>query len=107
VYVFDGAPIALGRGGEVRDDCQRLLRTNQIAFTEGADDINQSVSRLHARIEQDAAPDGVRLFDDGSARGTSVIRKGRGVPVPSGTKGLRLQSGDEIVLGLARLRVKL
>jgi len=106
VYVFDSAPIALGRGDEVRDDRQRLLRTNQVAFTEGADDVNQSVSRLHARIERDTALDGVRLFDDGSARGTSVIRKGRGFPVPRGTKGLRLQSGDEIVLGLARLRVK-
>ena len=107
VYVFDSAPIALGRGDEVRDEHQRLLRTNQVAFTEGADDVTQSVSRLHARIEQGAAPDGVRLFDDGSARGTSVIRKGRGFPVPRGTKGLRLQSGDEIVLGLARLRVRL
>jgi hypothetical protein len=105
VYVFDSAPIALGRGDEVRDDRQRLLRTNQVAFTEGAGDINQSVSRRHARIEHDAAPDAYRLYDDGSAQGTSVIRRGRGFPVPRGTKGLRLQSGDEIVLGQARVRV--
>ena len=107
VYVFDSAPIALGRGDEVRDDLQRLLRTNQVAFTEGAGEINQSVSRRHARIEHDAAPDAYRLYDDGSAQGTSVIRRGRGFPVPRGTKGLRLQSGDEIVLGQARLRVKM
>jgi hypothetical protein len=107
VYVFDGAPVALGRGDEVRDDRQRLLRTNQVAFAEGAGDVNQSVSRRHARIEHDAAPDAYRLYDDGSAQGTSVIRRGRGFPVPRGTKGMRLQSGDEIVLGQARVRVKI
>ncbi len=107
VYVFDGAPVALGRGDEVRDERQRLLRTNQVAFAEGAGDVNQSVSRRHARIEPDAAPDAYRLYDDGSAQGTSVIRRGRGFPVPRGTKGLRLQSGDEIVLGQARVRVKI
>lgn len=107
VYVFDSAPIALGRGDEVRDDRQRLLRTNQVAFTEAAGEINQSVSRRHARIEHDAAPDAYRLYDDGSAQGTSVIRRGRGFPVPRGAKGLRLQSGDEIVLGQARVRVKI
>jgi FHA domain len=107
VYVFEGAPIALGRGDEVRDERQRLIRTNQVAFTEGAGEINQSVSRRHARIEHDVAPDAYRLYDDGSAQGTSVIRRGRGFPVPRGTKGLRLQSGDEIVLGQARLQVKI
>jgi hypothetical protein len=107
VYVFDAAPIALGRGDEVRDGRQRLLRTNQVAFTEGAGDVNQTVSRRHARIEHDAKLDGYRLYDDGSAQGTSVIRKGLGVPVPHGARGLRLQSGDELVLGQARIKVKI
>jgi len=107
VYVFDQAPVALGRGDEVRDDRQRLLRTNQVVFTEGAGDINQSVSRRHARIEHDPAISAYRVYDDGSAQGTSVIRRGRGFPVPRGAKGLRLQPGDEIVLGQARVRVKL
>jgi FHA domain len=107
VYIFDSDAIALGRGDEVRDDGQRLLRTNQVAFTEGAGEVNQSVSRRHAHIERAASETGYRLYDDGSAQGTCVIRGGRGCPVPRGTKGLRLQSGDEIMLGQARLRVKI
>lgn len=107
VYVFETAPIAIGRGDEVRDSRQRLLRTNQVVFNEGAGDVNQSVSRRHARIEHDETAVGYRLFDEGSAQGTSVIRRGRGFPVPRGTKGLHLQPGDEIVLGQARLRVKI
>lgn len=107
VYIFDNDAIALGRGDEVRDDRQRLLRTNQVAFTEGAGEVNQSVSRRHAHIERAASETGYRLYDDGSAQGTCVIRGGRGCPVPRGTKGLRLQSGDEIMLGQARLRVKI
>jgi hypothetical protein len=103
VYVFDCAPIALGRGDEVRDSRQRLLRTNHVAFVEGGGDVNHSVSRRHARIEPDERA--FRVFDDGSAQGTTVIRQGRGLPVPRGAKGLRLQSGDEIVLGQARVRV--
>jgi pSer/pThr/pTyr-binding forkhead associated (FHA) protein len=105
VYVFEGAPVAIGRGDEVRDHRQRLLRTNQVAFIDGGDLVNQTVSRRHARIESDETGGSYRLFDDGSAHGTSVIRKGRGLQVPRGTRGMRLQSGDEIVLGQARLRL--
>jgi hypothetical protein len=104
-YLFESSPVAIGRGGEVRDARQRLIRTNQVAFLEGGGDVNHTVSRRHARIEQ--AADGFRVFDDGSAQGTTVIRHGRGLPVPRGAKGLRLQSGDEIVLGQARLQVKI
>ena len=107
VYIFETDSIALGRGDEVRDDRHRLLRTNQVAFTEGASPINQSVSRRHAHIERGAGETGYRIYDDGSADGTSLIRGGRGLPVPRGTRGLRLQSGDEIMIGEARLLVKI
>jgi hypothetical protein len=105
VYVFANAPITLGRGDEVRDSRHRVIRTNQVAFVEGGGDVNHSVSRRHARIEHDTPANAFRVFDDGSAQGTTVIRQGRGLPVPRGAKGLRLQSGDEIVLGQARVRV--
>ena len=104
-YTFAEPVVALGRGDEVRDSRQRLLRTNQVAFADGDDPVNNTVSRRHARIEKDAR--GFRLFDDGSTQGTSVIRGGRGLPVSRGTRGLLLQSGDEIVLGQARLRVRI
>jgi hypothetical protein len=106
-YAFSDVPIALGRGDDVRDTRDRLVRTNHVAFLEIDDDVNGSVSRRHARIDRDARSGGFRLFDDGSTQGTSVIRGGRGLPVPRGARGLLLQSGDEIVLGRARLGVTL
>jgi hypothetical protein len=103
-YVFDAAPVMLGRGSEVRDHRQRLLRTNHVAFIERGGEINDTVSRRHARIEHDAKARLFRLHDDTGADATSVIREGRGLQVPRG-RGLVLQSGDVIVLGRARLRV--
>jgi hypothetical protein len=105
-YSLTETRIAIGRGVEVRDARQRLLRVNQIVFVEGGGPINDTVSRRHAHIDLDPASGRFRLFDDGSARGTSVIRGGRAVVVPSGARGLLLQPGDEIALGDARLRVK-
>ena len=104
-YVFETLPITIGRGDEVRDQHRRLIRTNHVVFAEGAGGINESVSRQHAHIEPDPVSGGCRLFDDGSAQGTSVIRQGRGIPILRGTRGLRLQTGDEIVLGQAKIKV--
>jgi hypothetical protein len=103
-YTFESSTVAIGRGGEVRDSRHQLIRTNDVVFAEGGGDINETVSRRHARIELE--PSGsFRLYDDGSAQGTSIVRGGRGIPVPRGTRGVRLQSGDDIVLGRARVRV--
>jgi hypothetical protein len=44
-----------------------------------------------------------RLHDDRSAHGTGIIRGDRTIPVPPGSRGVRLRSGDEIVIGEARL----
>jgi hypothetical protein len=104
-YSFTQSRIDLGRCADVRDSRQRLVRNNHVAFLDTADLINQSVSRQHAHIV--LAGDAYRLHDDRSAQGTSVLRQGTTVPVPPGTRGVRLQSGDEIVLGQARVRVEL
>ena len=108
-YAFpvNGSRIDLGRCAEVRDVRHRLIRTNHVAFTEQPDGVNRSVSRRHAHISYEAGPDHVRLHDDGSEHGTGIVRDGRMVPVPRGTRGVRLLPGDEIVLGEARLRVRL
>jgi len=98
--------INLGRCAEVRDRRNRLLRTNHVAFSDDAGPINETVSRAHAHI--DCAKDGeCRLFDDRSGHGTSIVRTGKTINVPSGARGVRLQSGDEIALGEARLRLKI
>jgi hypothetical protein len=106
-YSFSLARIDLGRCAEVRDSRNRLIRTNDVVFTDAAGEMNQSVSRQHAHIEYLARSDEYRVYDDRSAHGTAVVRNGRSIAVPSGSRGIRLQSGDEIVLGEARLRVAL
>jgi hypothetical protein len=106
-YAFAIPRIDLGRGIEVRDDRHRLLRTNHVAFVEGSAGVNQTVSRCHAHISVDPTSGDHRLHDDRSAHGTGIVRGGRTVPVPPGTRGVRLRSGDEIVLGEARLRVRI
>lgn len=105
-YSFLANRIDLGRCAEVRDSRNRLVRTNHVAFTEGAGDVNQSVSRQHAHIAYEPRTQQFRLHDDGSGHGTGIVREGRTVDVPRGSRGVRLQSGDEIVLGEARLRVR-
>ena len=97
--------MTIGRGVEVRDSRHQLLRINHVAFTEHGGDVNQSVSRRQARIELDPQTGQPRLIDDNSAQGTSVIRHGRGIAVPRGSRGLGLRSGDEVVVGQARVRI--
>jgi predicted component of type VI protein secretion system len=63
------------------------------------------VSRRHAHIELSADGQSYRLWDDKSAHGTSIIRNGRTIKVPAGPRGTRVEPGDEIALGQARLRV--
>jgi hypothetical protein len=105
-YSLAAGRIDFGRCTEVRDSRQRLIRTNQVAFLEGSGDPNPTVSRRHAHIAYDAASGYFRLHDDGSEHGTGVVRNGRMLPVPRGSRGIRLDSGDEIVLGSARVRVR-
>jgi len=105
-YVFTLPRINLGRCAEVRDTLSRLVRTNHIAFLDTGTS-NHSVSRRHAHIEFVEASRDYRIRDDRSAHGTSVVRNGRTVAVPAGSRGIRLESGDEIVLGEVRARVRI
>ena len=104
-YEFRKKRINLGRLADVPDAQQRLTRRNDVAFTDSPDGPNSTVSRAHAHLELDHATGHYRLFDDRSAMGTTVLREGDFLQVPRGSsKGVQLQSGDEIVLGQARLR---
>jgi hypothetical protein len=107
-YTFASTRINLGRLGDVLDRQQRVIRQNQVAFSDRDDDISQSVSRTHAHIRFDPATGDARVHDDGSTHGTRVARGGRTIDVPrAGGRGVRLQTGDEVVLGQARLRVEI
>jgi len=103
-YFCSQARVDIGRCREVRDTVQRLVRTNHVVFVDSADAANHSVSRQHAHIASEGKGD-VRVYDDGSVHGTSVVRSGHTIPVPPGSRGVRLRSGDEILLGEARLQV--
>jgi hypothetical protein len=106
-YSFSLARIDLGRCAEVRDSRSRLIRTNHVAFVDGSTGVNESVSRRHAHIVYDNGTGEYRVFDDRSAHGTCVLRHSTMIAVPSGSRGIRLQTGDQIVLGEARLRVEI
>lgn len=104
-YTFTGGRVDVGRRAEVVDRRHRLIRTNHVAFSDDGPDANQSVSRKHAHIEFSDADRCYRIHDDRSAHGTSIVRGGRTIKVAAGARGTKLETGDEIALGHARLRV--
>ena len=105
-YSLAAPRIDIGRGAEVRDYRNRLIRTNHVVFTEGAGGVNQTVSRTHAHIACEPLTGRFRLHDDGSEHGTGIVRGGKTIPVPRGTRGVRLQQDDQVVLGEARVRIR-
>ena len=104
-YEFARQRIQFGRLAEVLDSDSRIVRLNDIAFKDDATLENSTVSRAHAHLEFDPEGKGFRLFDDGSAHGTTVIRDGSVLAVPRGnSKGILLRPGDEIMLAKVRIR---
>jgi FHA domain len=106
-FTFTATRVDIGRGAEVLDAAQRLVRRNGVAFGEDACDENRTVSRRHAHVLYRPASREYRVYDDNSARGTHIVRDGVTIPVPPGTRGVRLQPGDELMVGQARLLVKI
>ena len=106
-YSLIAPRIDVGRGAEVRDHRNRLIRTNHVVFTEGGGDVNQTVSRTHAHIAYEPRTGHFRLHDDGSEHGTEIVRGGRTIAVLRGPRGVRLRSDDDVVLGEARVRITL
>jgi hypothetical protein len=106
-YDLTGERIYLGRLEEVLDTAGRVKRRNDVAFREEGD-LNQTVSREHARIAWDAESKAFWLRDEGSASGTMLFRAGRSIEVSRhDRRGVRLENGDEIYLGRAVLKVEL
>jgi hypothetical protein len=106
-YELDGERVYLGRLDEVLDATGRVKRRNDVAFVEEGE-INQTVSREHARIAWDADAGAWRLRDENSASGTLLFRAGRSIEVSRhDRRGIRLESGDEVYLGRAALRIEI
>jgi hypothetical protein len=99
--------IYLGRLEEVLDANGRVKRRNDVAFREEGE-INQTVSREHARIAWDLDSQAYWLRDEGSSAGTLIFRAGRSIEVSRhDRRGVRLQDGDEIYLGRAAIKLGL
>ena len=104
-YRFTKSRINLGRLAEVLDNHYRVVRRNDLVFQEGGDHTDQTVSREHAHITFDEKTGEFRLYDDGSAYGTRILRDGQNIEVQAGNRrGARLHPGDEIFLGQASIR---
>jgi hypothetical protein len=105
-YTLTDTHIAIGRTPAPIDD-RGQVRQNHIVFVDG-DDRSATVGRAHASIRYDADRREYRLFDDGSANGTRIVRRGVVTNVaPRDPVGITLLSGDEILLGSAAVRVTL
>lgn len=105
VYEIEGTRAFLGRLEEVVDPDGRVRRRNDVAFLE-VGEINSTVSREHARIAWDAESGGYWLRAEQNASGTRIYRGGNTIDVSShDRRGVRLQPGDEILLGRAAVKV--
>jgi hypothetical protein len=103
-YLLRGGCTNIGRLTEVVDRDRRVVRRNQVVFTDCKNGINLTVSRTHAHIARNPSGE-YRLFDDGSSSGTRILRGGRTLALPPGSpRGTRLQPGDEIYFGQACMR---
>src|SRR5687768_10439754 len=85
-YTFSIPRINIGRCADVRDSRNRLIRTNHLAFTDGEGTTNDTVSRRHAHIDYADESADYRISDDGSAHGTSILRNGKTLSVPSSSR---------------------
>jgi hypothetical protein len=105
-YIFEEPVIAIGRTPEPTDAFGQV-RINHVAFLEERDGVNETVGRAHAKLQFDEQSGCYHLFNEGSSNPTSILRAGKVIRVaPRDPRGVRVQSGDQLQLGRAALRVK-
>jgi hypothetical protein len=106
-YTFAVTIIRVGRSETPTGDDGRP-RQNDVAFLDDQGDENKTVTRGHARIQFNPARTEYRVFDEGSANGTQIVRGGEVIVVPrTDPMGAVLQSGDELRFGKASVRVQI
>jgi hypothetical protein len=104
-YSFAGPVVAIGRTAEPVDALGRVRR-NDVAFLDTRDGVTETVGRAHARLQFDEDARAYHLFNEASSNPTFVLRGGRSLRVPPrDPRGLRVQSGDEVQLGRAVIRL--
>jgi FHA domain len=106
-YRFHSASICVGRTAEATDGAGRVRR-NDVAFLDSVDGVTETVGRAHARFRLDERTGEYRLHDEGSRNGTWIVRHGTTIAVPPRDPcGVRVESGDEVRLGRALIRVSI
>jgi len=106
-FAFTEPVVRIGRAVEPTDE-RGHPRFNDIAFLENDRPENRTVTRGHAVIRFNASRGGYRLFDEGSANGTRIVRGGDFIEVPRRDPvGVVLRSGDEVQFGKAAVRVEI
>jgi len=104
-YTFTEPVISIGRSSDPTDELGRMRR-NRVTFLDTVDGVTETVGRAHARLRFDVASREYRLFDDGSSNGTAIIRGSATITVPPrDPRGVRVQSGDEVQVGRAVIKV--
>jgi hypothetical protein len=104
-YTFTEPVISIGRSSDLTDELGRVRR-NRVAFLDTVDGVTETVGRAHARLRFDPISREYHLFDDGSSNGTAIIRGATTITVPPrDPRGVRVQSGDEVQVGRAVIRV--
>ena len=104
-YVFTEPMIAIGRTADPVDALGNVRR-NHVVFLETRDGFSETVARAHARLQLDADTGAYHLFNEASSNPTVLLRGGRSIRVPPrDPRGLRVQSGDEVQLGRALIRL--
>jgi hypothetical protein len=103
--LVESARVNIGRMREVVGRSGAVIRLNDLPFKE----TETTIAREHAYIRWDADTSRYLLFDYLSGgRGTRLFRDGESILLPQGnSKGYGLQTGDEIHLGMARIRFEL
>lgn len=100
---IDRDEIFIGRTREVLNQRAGVDRWNHLAF----DDSELKVSRKHACLRYDATGGKFRAYNDPESQaGTTILRDGRSLVCDS-TRGVPLRTGDELILGGARIRFEL
>jgi hypothetical protein len=97
----------IGRVAEIHDRDGRMIRRNQVVL--GSESAGGTVSRMHARIHVTRKDETLifTLFDDGSQRGTTIVRGGVPHSVVKGPVGIRLRDADELYFGKVRMVFRL